>query len=134
MEEQKEKEMTQQHHITSYSKIGGGGGGRDNRRGSKAAVDDWAGSKGDRGNKESSREKFDHTKVVGILSKRKEKGTGQVSPCTCMYGSCHVAVTLSAAVAGSYHYQLQTWWLGQERRHFSFVSSYRPKEAVSVCE
>ena len=82
MEEQKEKEMIQQHQVAgNYARIGGGGGGgRDNRRGSKAAgLEEWQGSKGaDRDRKEASREKFDGSKVAGILSKRKEKGNTQV--------------------------------------------------------
>ena len=69
MEEEKEKEMIQQHQVTNYR--GGGGGGRDSRRGSKAAVDEWQGGKGDRERKELSREKFDQSKVAGILNKRK---------------------------------------------------------------
>lgn len=36
--------------------------------------DEWQGGKGDRGGSKEVREKFDQTKVTGILARRKEKG------------------------------------------------------------
>lgn len=71
MEEAKEKEMTQQHQTINYRS----GGGRGDRRGSKpmgggGGGDEWK----DRSGSKEVREKFDQTKVTGILARRKEKG------------------------------------------------------------
>ncbi len=70
MEQEKEKEMIQQHQVLDRG--GGGGGGRDGRRGSKP-VDKW------QLKTECSRgEKADRNKISGILNRRKEKGGVQV--------------------------------------------------------
>ena len=85
MEEAKEKEMVQQHQIINFR----GGSGRGDRRGSKP-MDEWQGSgggKGDRGGSKEVREKFDQTKVTGILARRKEKGAmapGSLGPNTAL--------------------------------------------------
>ena len=77
LQEETEKEMVQQHQVLNMV-MGRGGGGRDGKRGSK---DEWSQKpERDRRDREREREKVDHSKLQGLLSRRaKEKSGAQVS-------------------------------------------------------
>ncbi len=81
LEEEREK---QQHQLTKYSKFGGSGSGSGDAQVSRQNLSTLDELLGRSKEVERSREKFDHTKVVGILSKRKQKGSVLVGSTTYM--------------------------------------------------
>ena len=88
MEERKEKEMIQQY-LAARTRGDSGWRSRENRH---DHLEDWRSSTVDRDRKE---EKFDQTKVAGILSKRKEKESLVVRWCLCTHKIYVVHVAMS---------------------------------------